>query len=103
MSFDHLSITRPKVWNRHWWVVLADIPSKDFRVQADMFRKKLKNMEFYPLQRTVWIHPFDPRDEIDFVSVHYGIERFVTVLEATTLHADDRERLEKYFKGLNKI
>lgn len=98
MRFDSLSVPKMKTWNGHWWIVLADIPSKDYRRRADFFRDKLKTMNFYPLQRTGWVYPFDPRDEVDFVSAYYGVERFVTTMEAVTVDSEDKTVLKKYFK-----
>lgn len=103
MQFSALQVPSPKVWNHHWWIVLADIPSKDYRRQADFFRDKLKKMNFYPLQRTVWVYPFDPRDEVDLVAAYYGVERFLTVMEVAGLDAEDREVLTKYFRGAKLI
>ncbi|MDZ4243889.1 MAG: hypothetical protein U1C57_02180, partial [Candidatus Doudnabacteria bacterium] len=77
LHFENLQVKRQKVWNGHWWVIAADVP-KELRRRADFFRDKLKAMKFYPLQRTVWFFPFDPRDEVDFVAAYYGLDRYVT-------------------------
>ncbi|OGE84822.1 MAG: hypothetical protein A3J48_01250 [Candidatus Doudnabacteria bacterium RIFCSPHIGHO2_02_FULL_46_11] len=84
-------------WDGRWWAVLADIPVKD-RVWADQFRVKVKTLGFYPLQRTVWFYPFDPRDEIDFVAEFYHVYRFVTVIRVDKLNENDRQTLQKYFR-----
>lgn len=98
LRFDNLLIPKPKTWNGTWWVVLADIPSKLYRGAANMFQKKLRQMHFYPLQRTVWIHPFDPRNEVEDVAAHYRISAFVTIMEVKRLDDSDRELLEKFFQ-----
>ncbi|OGE76777.1 MAG: hypothetical protein A3C85_03465 [Candidatus Doudnabacteria bacterium RIFCSPHIGHO2_02_FULL_48_21] len=101
INFKNLSVKKPKHWNGNWWMVVADIP-KQFRIAANTFQKKLKQMEFYPLQRTVWIHPFDPREEIESVATHYHINPFVTLMEIKQLDHSDYELLEDFFrkKGL---
>lgn len=101
INFRNLKI--PKTfWDKRWWFVMADIPTKEYKNQADQFRKKIKELMFYPLQRTVWAYPYDPRDEIDFISAHYGLERFVTVLKAEVVDESDSQDLTAYFKK-NKL
>jgi len=97
MNFEDLQIRVEKSWNSHWWVVVSDVP-KEFRYQADRFREKLKKMKLYPLQRTVWVFPFDPRDEIDFVSAYFGLDRYVTVMEVLKLDPADGQLIREYFE-----
>ncbi|MBI4049474.1 MAG: hypothetical protein HY395_01495 [Candidatus Doudnabacteria bacterium] len=78
--------------------MLADIPSKPYRKHADFFREKLKSLGFYPLQRTVWIHPFDPRDQVEFVAAFYSLEKFVTTMEVSRLEAEDEKVIFNHFK-----
>ena len=98
-KFDSLLVDRHgKKWNGHWWLVIADIPSKKFRYAANMFHNKLKQMYFYPLQRTAWVYPFDPREEVDYVATFYKIERFITTMEVASIDASDKRVLIKHFK-----
>ena len=98
-QFDSLRIDpcgRP--WDGRWWIVVADVPSDKFRHAADKFHQKLKSMSFYPLQRTVWMYPFDPRREIDYVSTYYRINGFVTVMEVARVDPSDKKVLVKHFR-----
>ena len=97
VNFDTLTIERPKNWDGKWWQVAADIPTKKYRRGADLLRQKLKDIGFFPLQRTLWFYPYDPRAEIEFVATTYGIERFVTVMEINRLDDDDEIKLKSYF------
>lgn len=99
LEFEHLTITKPKKWDGKWWQIAADIPTEDYKWAADLFREKLMLMNFFPLQRTLWFFPFDPRDEIDFILSHFGIERYVTVMEINRLDRDDERKLKNFFKG----
>lgn len=102
MRLDNLQIKSAEPWDGCWWVVLGDIPT-EARYEAGRFRFKLKEFGFYPLQRTVWLYPYDPRNEIDFVSASFGLDRFITVLRADCLDSDDEKKLKRHFKGLNLI
>lgn len=97
MSFESLQIKKPKRWDGHWWQVAADIPTKKYKRGADLLRMKLKELGFFPLQRTLWLYPFDPRREIEFVIDQYGIGRFVTVMEVNRLDRDDERKLKVFF------
>lgn len=87
-------------WDKKWWVVAADIPTEDYRKAADLFRKKIKQMGFYPLQRTLWVYPFNPAKEIEFIADYFGIARFVTVMEVSRMDTQDEGDLLSYFKNL---
>jgi predicted transcriptional regulator len=98
MNFEKLRIPKPENWDNSWWIVLADIPSKDFRHQADYLRQKVKDMGFYLLQRTVWVYPFDPRAEVSFVAAYYGVERFITIIKTAWIDQQDEAVLKQHFK-----
>lgn len=98
IDFNNLAVSKSRSWDGKWWQVAADIPTEDFKWAADLFRNKLKDMKFFPLQRTLWFYPHDPRKEIEFVLHHYGIESFVTVMEINRLDQDDEKRMKKFFR-----
>lgn len=98
LNFENMVIKRPSSWDGKWWQVAADIPTKRYRRGADLLREKLKELGFYPLQRTLWFYPYDPREEIEFIVKHYGIERFVTVMEVSRLDKEDEAKMKQFFK-----
>ena len=97
LNVETLKIKKPKSWDGKWWVVAADIPTKNYRWAADLFRKKVKQMGFYSLQRTLWFYPYSPTKEIEFLIQHFGIAHFVTVMEVSRIDKDDDLRLRKFF------
>ncbi len=103
LSYETLKIPKPKKWDKKWWQVAADIPTKEFRRAADLFRLKIKQMHLYPLQRSLWFYPYDPRKEIEFIIKYFRIESFVTVMEINRLDLDDEKVLKKYFKKLHVL
>lgn len=88
---------KPKVWDKTWWIVLADIPTKTHRSQSELLRLRLKNMGFYPLQRTVWVHPYNSVKAINELTRYYDLGKYVTLLQATMLDAEDIQKLKRYF------
>lgn len=92
------SIEKPVKWDGRWWLVAADIPTKQYRIAADMFRLKLRELKLYPLQRTLWMYPHDPRRELQYVVTKYGIGKFVTVMEVNRIDTQDRREMLTFFK-----
>ncbi len=103
ISFEALKIAKPPKWDGKWWQVAADIPTKKHRRGADLLRQKLKLMGFYPLQRTLWFYPFDPRKEMQFIIETFGINNFVTVMEINRMDKEDENLMRHHFKKLKVI
>ncbi len=76
MIFDEIAIQKPKQWNNKWTLVIFDIPEALKKKRA-AFRQKLKEMEFYQCQKSVWIHPFPCLEEIEFLKATLNIKPFV--------------------------
>ena len=98
MQSDIRYISKPKKWDNKWWLVGADIPTKNYRQGADLLRRKLKELGFFPLQRTLWLFPFDPRGEIQFLASRYNIAQFVTVMEINRLDKEDEKKAKVYLQ-----
>jgi len=71
-QIDDLEISRPKKWDRKWRLVIFDIPHFQ-RTERNAFRNKLKELGFYQLQKSVWVHAFDCRDEIKLLRDFFGL------------------------------
>ncbi len=98
LSLQSLKIPKPKKWDGKWWQIAADIPTQQYRRAADLFRLKVKQLHLYPLQRSLWFYPFDPRDEIEYITKYFHIEKFVTVMEINRLDTEDEKVLKQHFK-----
>jgi len=99
MNLRALKIEPEKRWDGSWWIAIADIPT-ELRSQANLFRGKLKELNVYTLQRSVWIYPFNPRKELAFIASLYGLDRYLTVFKATELETEDEGRLKTYYSKL---
>lgn len=93
-KFDELKITRPKKWDKCWRIVAFDIPEKHKRGR-DALTRQLKEMELYPLQKSVFICPFECKDEIDFIGEIFNIRKFIHYFVAKEI--DDEEYLKRYY------
>lgn len=94
---DKLKIKKPKKWDRIWRVVVFDIPENKKQAR-EILRDKLKNLGFYKLQKSVFVHPYPCREEIEVIKNAYELWPYVSLLEAKTF--DSQDKLEEYFTDL---
>lgn len=93
---NSLSIAKPKKWDRKWRIVIFDIEDKK-RIKREALRGFLKRLEFYQLQKSVWVHPFNCEDEVRLLQDFFGFNnREVQLIVAETV--DNSEQLRSHFK-----
>lgn len=88
IQFERLQITKPPQWDKKWRIVIFDIPDESFKRARDVLRGKLKEWEFYPLQKSVWVCPWPCENEIQLVAEMYGIAPYVNVVVAEKILDD---------------
>lgn len=90
LSYDleNIKIIRPKKWDGYWRVIIFDIPEKNKKARRAL-NFKLNDMEFFPLQKSVFVCPFECDKEIDFVAGFFGIRRHVKRILAKEIENDD--------------
>lgn len=86
-DLDKISISEPLKWDDKWRVVIFDIP-EEFLSARHNFRKKLKELGFVYVQKSVFVHPYRCEEEILETTKILDIEPYVQVLEAKFLSSD---------------
>ena len=96
LSYDleNIKINRPKKWDGYWRIVVFDVPEKNKKARRAL-NFKLNEMEFFPLQKSVFVCPFECKDEIDFVAEFFGIKKYVRFVLAKNIEND--EFLRSYY------
>ena len=84
-----MEIKKPEKWDRKWRMVIFDVPNK-YKTARDALRKKLKEMGFYQLQKSVWVYPYPCFDEILFIGKFFNAERFIELLTVEEMINDDK-------------
>ncbi len=87
--------TKSKKWDGYWRVVIFDIP-ETIRQLRDAFREKLHEWPFYKLQNSVFVCPYECRQEIRQVCKILRLEKYVLVLKSRELGYAET-KLRKYF------
>ena len=70
-QIDSMQIKDQK-WDGKWRIVIFDIPEEQ-KKERDAFRFRLKRLGFHELQRSVFVHPHECQDEIEFFAEFYNI------------------------------
>ncbi len=92
-KLDQLSIPKPQQWDGKWRLVMFDIPER-FKRARDALRMQLKQLGFLEFQRSVFVHPFECRDEADFIIEFYQVRPWVRYATAEAIDVDPHLRLK---------
>lgn len=82
-NLDKIEIKKPAKWDKLWRMVIFDIPER-LKEGRNALAGKLKELGFYPLQKSVFIYPYECRNEVDFVVEVFDLRpyvRFIVVKE----------------------
>lgn len=78
-DLDKLKINRPPRWDRMWRMVVFDIPETKKPARMALV-SKLKELGFYPMQKSVFIHPYECKNEIEFITEIFNLAPYVRFL-----------------------
>lgn len=95
-NLDDMKIERPKKWDREWHVISFDIPEK-YKKARDALVNKLKDMKVYPLQKSVFICPFNFKNEIDFISEVFNVRNFIRYFVVKKIDSKDEKFIKQYY------
>ena len=73
-QINDLEIERPKKWDGRYRLVIFDIPNSTGFIR-NVLRRKLKEWGFYFLQRSVWVHAFDCKEEVKLLKEFLGLSK----------------------------
>lgn len=93
-KLEDLKIQKPEKWDGKWRIVAYDIP-KEKKSAGDMLRRTLKQLEFFELQKSVYLYPYPCTDVVEFVRELYGVGEHVTLL--TVGYLEDEIVYKEYF------
>lgn len=93
-SFQNMKIDR-KDWDGQWRLVIFDIPEK-IKWGRNALRRKIKELGFYELQKSVFVFPYECKDEIDFIIEFFGIRKYVRF--GILKEIDNEKHLRTIFK-----
>src|SRR3989338_4199257 len=95
LQIDALEITRPKRCDGDYHIIMFDIEQLR-KPHREAFRGKLKELGFYPLQKSVWLCPFPCRDEVELLKEFFGLTD-KEVRYITTPDIGDDQEVRRFF------
>lgn len=78
-NLEKMEIKKPGRWDRMWRMVIFDVP-EDLKRGRNAFAAKLKQLGFYSMQKSVFIYPYECKNEIDFIVEIFGLRPHVRLL-----------------------
>lgn len=93
-QLDSMSLPKEKRWNGIWHLVVFDIPEQR-KAGRDALSHILQSLGVFHLQRSVFIYPYDFRDEVQFIAETFGVLPYVFYMEVKKV--DVEEKLLRFF------
>ncbi len=83
-DLENIKIPIMKKWDKKWRVILFDIPEKHKRARRAL-SQTLKNIGCLQFQKSVFVHPFECRNEVDFVIEFFSMRPYVRFIIADSV------------------
>lgn len=90
-TLAELAIPKPAKWDGRWRMVIYDV-ARNKASQRTLFRGTLKQLGFFNLQESVWIHPYPCEKEIHFLRDFCGMGENVIYIIAHKIENDGTYR-----------
>lgn len=94
-KLEELSL-KGKRWDSKWRIVIYDI-SKFKKSQTNAFRYILKYINFFPLQKSVYLTPYPCEEQIAYLREYFGIGDEVLLIRSDKIENED---IYKQYFGL---
>jgi|GEM_PF-543616 len=95
---DTLLTRKPRHWDGKWRMIVFDIPEKQ-RKGRDAIRHKLKALNFFQLQESVWIYPYECRLAVQHLADYYNVKPHV---HFAIVDAFDQEEVARKCYGIKE-
>lgn len=89
---------KQKIWDGKWFLVFFDVPEIQ-RNKRDYLRRFLKEIGFYPYQKSVYLFPYECEKEVSLIKKIVEGAKYMKYIIAEKI--EDEEEVKKFF-NLNK-
>lgn len=99
-SFEssEMILQTPLIWDGIWHLVSYDIPNLQ-KIERDFLRQSLERWNFKKVQESLWVSPYDYKEEVAILSLNLGIASSVITMNTDRL--PNQEKFERFF-GVRK-
>jgi len=92
---SEFKITKSDKWDGQWRLVSYDVP-EIYKGSRNLFRKVLENNGFYHIHKSLWVSPYDCKEEIAVFCKNLNMTKDVIVM--TTDHLPNQQDMIEHFK-----
>ena len=92
-KIEEIKIKEQKRWDGMWRVIMFDIPEKK-KTARDGLTLKLIKMGCAPIQKSVFVTPYECKKEIKFIGEYFGVSKHIIFLETRKINNEDLLRDE---------
>lgn len=96
-NLDTIKIKKQPTWDGKWRMVMFDVP-ENLKQIRELLRMHFKNMGFREFQKSVFLHPYPCKEEVEYVMEFYSARRYVRFILATEI--DNALEFKKHFNLL---
>ena len=96
LQLDEIRIPKPKTWDKKWRLVAFDVPINSSR-QRQKFVAKLQALNFFMLQKSLWVHPFPCFPQVESIANYFNVLRYLSLIEVSALDQASARRLPPHF------
>ena len=99
-DLDSLEIKRPESWDGLWRFCSFDIPSNK-QIARYALLNKLKEIGFIMVQKSLWAHPFECREELAVLGRAFNVEPYIYCFMASDFDGHQNNYLKLKFEKKN--
>ncbi len=88
LKLEETILNKPKEWDGIWRLISYDIPNR-LKQKRDWFRSILMRLGFLKIQESLWVYPFDCKEEIAIIAQDLGIASYVIVMITDNLPKEE--------------
>jgi len=94
LVYESLTIKTQNKWDGSWRLCIFDIP-ETHKVSRRVFSNKISMMGMHQYQKSVYITPYDCKEEIETVTTYVHVNKFVRLIVASKI--DGEKQLKHIF------
>ena len=85
---DDLVLVKPKQWDGKWRIIAFDIPETKKKARQALV-EKMKELGLLQFQKSLWLYPYECKDEIDFIAEVFEVGKYVHYMVVDEMTNDE--------------
>ena len=81
---------KDREWDHMWRIIIFDIP-QELDISRTRFRRKLKSLGFYMLQKSVFVFPYPCEEELVDLCSRIGVGDYIDIIVADSVGFKEKE------------